>query len=579
MRSDRGRALRLAATSGGVLAALALPTAATGDESVYVANTFSQGTVSQFAVGPFGPLVPLSPATVTAGDAPFSIAIGPDGRSAYVSATSGGSASNARVWQFDIAPAGTLAPKTPASVDNGRFPRGIAIAPNGASVYTAEGAGTVGQYDVGVGGALTPKTPGSVAAGAAPQSVAVSPDGRSVYVVNQPPGTPLPAGTVSQYDVDAAGRLTPKSPPTVPTGDGPSGIAVSPDGRSVYVANRDSDTVSQFDVGPGGGLAPKSPATVATGGAPNGVAVSPDGRSVYVANFVQSVSQYVVGPSGALTPMSPASVATGGNGVPVDLVVSPDSRRVYVTIPSGPVNLNQFHAGVGGALYPMSPDAVPATNAARGIAIRPRTAPVAAASAGTSGLLAALDGSASRSPEGSIARYDWDFGDGRVLSDGGATPAHLYAAAGSYQVTLTVTDDAGCSTALVFTGRMASCNGGPTARTTIPVTVSAPAQGGPTGGVRDRLAIALAARRYRATARRRVRVAFATTLAGRATLQALRGRRVVARSSRRVGRGPGTLALRVRRPGRYRLRLVIRSADGQRVSASARLVVRQRVAM
>ena len=48
------------------------------------------------------------------------------------------------------------------------------------------------------------------------------------------------------------------------------------------------DSVSQYDVGAGGALAPKSPATVAAGrSTPSGVAVSPDGASVYVANVSQ----------------------------------------------------------------------------------------------------------------------------------------------------------------------------------------------------------------------------------------------------------------------------------------------------
>ena len=47
---------------------------------------------------------------------------------------------------------------------------------------------------------------------------------------------------------------------------------------------------------------------------------------------------------------------------------------------------------------------------------------------------------------------------------------------GTYTVSLTVTDNAGCSTAFVFTGQTASCNGNPAAATTrtvvVPATVS-----------------------------------------------------------------------------------------------------------
>ncbi|MDI3419032.1 PKD domain-containing protein [Streptomyces luteolus] len=52
-----------------------------------------------------------------------------------------------------------------------------------------------------------------------------------------------------------------------------------------------------------------------------------------------------------------------------------------------------------------------------------------------------FDGSASADPDGSVASYAWDFGDGSTGS--GATVDHIYSAAGTYTVTLTVSDDEG----------------------------------------------------------------------------------------------------------------------------------------
>jgi hypothetical protein len=76
----------------------------------------------------------------------------------------------------------------------------------------------------------------------------------------------------------------------------------------------------------------------------------------------------------------------------------------------------------------------------------------------------AFDGSGSSDVDGTVSRYDWDFGDGTSLADGGPSPAHTYAVPGNYTATLIVTDNEGCSTQFVFTGQTASCNAGSSAR-------------------------------------------------------------------------------------------------------------------
>jgi PKD repeat protein len=88
-------------------------------------------------------------------------------------------------------------------------------------------------------------------------------------------------------------------------------------------------------------------------------------------------------------------------------------------------------------------------------------APTASFTAATTGLTVNVDGSASTDPDGSIASYAWNFGDGTTGS--GATTSKTYTAAGTYTVTLTVTDDRGA-----------------TASTTRQVTVTAPANQAPT---------------------------------------------------------------------------------------------------
>jgi PKD repeat protein len=102
------------------------------------------------------------------------------------------------------------------------------------------------------------------------------------------------------------------------------------------------------------------------------------------------------------------------------LAATLDEVAVYQTALSSTQVANHFTAGASG-----------------------NVAPTASFTSSVNGLAVAVDASASTDPDGSIASFAWDFGDGQTGT--GATASHTYAAAGTYDVKLTVTDDAGAS--------------------------------------------------------------------------------------------------------------------------------------
>ena len=86
-------------------------------------------------------------------------------------------------------------------------------------------------------------------------------------------------------------------------------------------------------------------------------------------------------------------------------------------------------------------DGTGSTASATGSVTIQNALPAASFTVTTSKRVATMNASASSDPDGQIASYAWNFGDGSTGT--GATTSHTYAAAGDYTITLTVTDNDG----------------------------------------------------------------------------------------------------------------------------------------
>jgi DNA-binding beta-propeller fold protein YncE len=199
---------------------------------------------------------------------------------------------------------------------------------------------------------------------------------------------------------------------------------VAPDGRHLYVTALgtqlpDNDGVYAFAIAEDGTLTQLGD-RVPTGDGPGAAVPTPDGRIVYVSNFrSDDISVYQVEPTGQLREIAGSPFPSGGEG--------PAFGAVMLAPNHGPVA--SFSA------YP-----------------RPAGQPTT------------VDASAATDDDGRIARYDWDFGDGTVMSAATARSTHRYRDAGTYRITLTVTDNEGCSTRFVSAGQSAFCTGSARAR-------------------------------------------------------------------------------------------------------------------
>ena len=376
--------------------------------------------------------------TVSVDSGPRGVAITPDGSYAYVPNYSSNS----------VSVIGTSNNTVVATVSEGMGtnPFGVAMTPDGSYVYVTN----FNSNNVSVISTSDNTVVATVLVGTWPWGVAITPDGSYAYVSN--------IGSTKVSVIKTSDNTVVN---TVTVGSQPSGVAITPDGSYAYVANFNSDNISVIKTSDNTVVG-----TVAVGTKPGGVAITPDGLHVYVANR-DSNNVSVISTSNN-TVVGTVTVGTK----PILVAITPDGSYTYVT------NWVSNSVSVIGT----SNNTVVATvsegmgTSPWGVAVVPNQAPTAAftASAGIAGEASSFNASTSTDSDGTIARYDWDFGDGDILNDGGATPSHTYSVSGTYTATLTVTDNEGCSTSFVFTGQTAFCNGSSSAATPQEVTVAAP---------------------------------------------------------------------------------------------------------
>jgi YVTN family beta-propeller protein len=521
---------------------LLAPAAASADELVVPVHTAGTVQIVDTAAGAkAGDPIPV-------GGLPARAVVSPDGRDAWVTTQDPAGEAPGHLVRVDLA----TGEATPVQV--GVQPAGLAVSPDGSRVYVAN----FRSQDVSIVDAATLTvlaTPGGVGQ---VDSVAITPDGAKVYVSD--------SSSNALHVLDPAAKAFTDTPIWL-AGPGRR-MQVSPDGSRLYVAVQD-DGVRVVDIATDSLL----PGRIA--GQPGSLALTADGARLYAGvvgpSQVSAIDTAAFAPAGAPFPLAVRSWASG-------LSVSPSGTRVFVYSNGNnidPGELRTFDAGTAETIG--TPIAFPTTADEVEPGLVPDQAPVAAFTAAPAapGAPTRFDATGSSDPDGTVARYDWDFGDGTSLADGGPHPEHVYATAGGYTATLTVTDAAGTSTARVFTGTTALRNGLPRARTSRAFTVAVPptakppvttppASGGPapdhTAPRLTRLRLAAARVSYRLdegatvtwTVQRRVRAHHGT-------------RWVRARGgARRSATGRSAFAVRRLAPGRYRLVARARDAAGNR---------------
>jgi 6-phosphogluconolactonase len=240
---------------------------------MYAVDSVADGAVLAFAIEPGGALRPLG-SRPSGGSEPVHVAVSADGR--FLLCANWGSGG---VAVLPLKPDGTLNPPSDVAVHDGKaHAHHVSLVGDQVTVVHL-GANALYGHRLTPFGRLRPTwaTPAQPKAG--PRHLAVHPSGRR-YVADEL------GATLSTYVPDPATgalRRVDSRPATLAEPDGPnylSEVAVSADGRFVYVANRGPDTITTFAAD---AEVPVALDEVPTGGAfPRHFAVA--GEWMYVAN-------------------------------------------------------------------------------------------------------------------------------------------------------------------------------------------------------------------------------------------------------------------------------------------------------
>lgn len=407
--------------------ASAVPLALTGNEvnkSVSVIDTQTNKTVGE---------------PIALGAAPVSIAIVPGG-AAYVSEPENDS----------VTVINPTTRKKLKTIPVGERPESLAVSPDGKTVYVTDKE----DEDVTLIDTATNASLGSIPVGGEPRALAVAPNGKFAYV--------SVGDTLATIDI-VAEEVVGKP---IPIGEGPRAISFSPGGGTAYVSEEESKAVGIINT-----ASRKEVDSISMPGAtPWGLAVSPDGKTLFVASNVKSGT--VTAFSTATDEQIGAPIKVGEN--PVELAFTPAGVTLYVAdgISSDvtPIATSTRTAG--------PPIEMPGLGPSQ-IAITPDLSPTAAFTppTATATVPAVFSGASSIDPDGTISMYSWAFGDNGLAI--GINPVHTYASPGTYNAQLSVVDNEGCGIESVFTGRTAYCSGNPLAKVTHPVQVGASTPSGP----------------------------------------------------------------------------------------------------
>jgi YVTN family beta-propeller protein len=374
---------------------------------------------------------------IPVGETADTIAVTPNGEQAYVTARQLGK----------VTVINTAAHAVTTEIPVGEQPIGVAVSPDGSTVYVSN----FGSETVSVISTATNTVIGELDVEGQPAPPAVTPDGRYVWV----PRKGAAGGAIEIFSTQ-----TRKPVGTIKAPEETYGLVFTPDGSKALAIVEDPEPeIEVIDT-----ALRQELKRISTGsGQPGSIAISPDGRRAYVS----------IGNEEALWVIDTATDEKVGS-IPVPgselekVALTPDGKKALVGQRTGEIFFVNLVTGQ------TEPQPTALNGSPRQIVVAPDRSPTAVytPAAAPVGAEALFNGAASFDPDGSIASWNWAFGDGATAS--GPSVTHAFGVAGTFATKLSVVDNEGCGTEVVFTGQTAYCSGNVGASVTHSTTITQP---------------------------------------------------------------------------------------------------------
>jgi 6-phosphogluconolactonase (cycloisomerase 2 family) len=225
---------------------------------------------------------------------------------------------------------------------------------------TPQRGGLIATYSIDSAGNLALLQTGGVASGTdlatTPTGLVVNPAGSFLYAMSYNLGNQQ--ATISQFAIQASGELVPLSNLSLASG-GTVGLAMTPDGKTLYAEMYNGPEVVAFAVDPTTGKLTQQE-TQNCGcfaGWGGGIQVNATGTMLFEATAgeslaVDGVVAFSIDPStGALTPLPKSFISVNSDGAPT-FVLDSSGLLLYTTGP-GVIDLLGYSIGAGGAATPV----------------------------------------------------------------------------------------------------------------------------------------------------------------------------------------------------------------------------------